>query len=100
MPGATTLDRIIIAAIGLLVAAVTVGTMSVLVTPAMADDATGARDDDGFELVTKGEDDDDDDDTGTGTGTGGGGGGGDSASNSNTGTTRGTGASSSKSNSS
>jgi hypothetical protein len=92
MPGATTLDRIIIAAIGVLVAAVTVGTMSVLVTPAMADDATGARDDDGFELVTKGEDDDDDGDTGTG--------GGDSASNSNTGTTRGTGQSNSKSNTS
>ena len=54
MPGATTLDRLIVAAIGVLVAGLAVGTLSVSVTPALADDATGARDDDAFELVAKG----------------------------------------------
>ena len=98
MPGATTLDRIIVAAVSLLIAAFAFGAMSVLVTPALADDTAGKRDDDAFELVAK-DDDDDDDDTGGGdTDTNGGSGGGDSNSNSKTGTTRGTGKSNSKSN--
>ena len=54
MPGATTLDRLIVAAIGVLVAGLAVGRLSGSVTPALADDATGARDDDAFELVAKG----------------------------------------------
>jgi hypothetical protein len=99
MPGATTYDRIIVAAVSFLIAAFTLGALSVLVTPALADDRAGVRDDDSFELVAKGEDDDDDD-GGTDTGTNGGAGAGDSNSNSKTGTTRGTGQSSSKSNSS
>ena len=95
MPGATTLDRIIVAAVSLLIAAFAFGAMSVLVTPALADDTAGKRDDDAFELVAK-DDDDDDDDTGGGdTGNGG-----DSNSNSKTGTTKGTGPSQSKSNTS
>jgi hypothetical protein len=98
MPGTTTLDRIIVAAVSLLIAAFALGAMSVLVTPALADDTAGMRDDDSFELVAKGDDDDDDDDGDTGTN--GGSGAGDSNSNSKTGTTRGTGKSNSKSNTS
>ena len=54
MPGATTLDRIMVAAVGALIAAFAFGAMSVLVTPALADDAAAKRDDDGFELVDEG----------------------------------------------
>jgi hypothetical protein len=100
MPGASTFDRTVIAAVGLLIAVFTLGMMAAPATPAHADDATGKRDDDAFELVTKGDDDDDDDTGGGDTGTGNGTGGGDSASNSKTGTTRGTGQSNSKSNTS
>lgn len=99
MPGSTTYDRIIVAAVSFLIAAFALAAMSALVAPAMADETAGVRDDDSFELVAKGEDDDDDD-TGTGTGTNGGAGAADSNSNSKTGTTRGTGKSNSKSNTS
>jgi hypothetical protein len=95
MPGSTTFDRIIVAAVSVLIAVFAFGAMSVLVTPALADDTAGKRDDDAFELVAKDDDDDDDD-----TGTNGGNGPGDSNSNSKTGTTRGTGKSKSKSNTS
>jgi hypothetical protein len=95
MPGSTTVDRIIVAAVSFLIAAFAFAAMSVLVAPAMADDTAGVRDDDSFELVAKDDDDDDDD-----TATDGGAGAGDSNSNSKTGTTRGTGKSNSKSNTS
>ena len=96
MPGTTALDRIIVAGVSLLIAAFAFGAMSVLVTPALADDTAGKRDDDAFELVAKDDDDDDDDTDGGDTPTGDG----DSNSNSKTGTTRGTGKSNSKSNTS
>lgn len=100
MPGATTFDRMLVAAVSLLTAIFALGAMSVLVTPAVADDTAGKRGgDDGFELVAKDDDDrgdgDDDDDTGSGNGDSR-----DSKSNSKTGTTRGTGKSHSKSNTS
>jgi hypothetical protein len=97
MPGATTFDRIVIASVSLLIAVFTFGAFSAAATPALADDASGKRDEDGLEVVAKDDDGDDDDTGGGATGTGGGG---DSASNSKTGTTRGTGPSKSKSNTS
>jgi hypothetical protein len=96
MPGQTTFDRIMFVAVAGLIAAFALGASGPLVSPAAADDATGNRGDDSFELVAKGEDDDDDDATGTDDGPGAA----DSASNSKTGTTRGTGESNSKSNTS
>lgn len=78
MPGATKLDRIIVAAVSLLIAAFALSAMSVLVKPAFADDPVGMRDDDAVELVAK--DDDDDDDTGD-----------DNGDETRTGTTQGTG---------
>lgn len=108
MPGATTFDRLLVGAVSLLTAIFAFGAMSVLVTPAVADDTAGKRGggDDGFELVAKDDDDGDDDgDTRTNTGRGGddtksNDKSRDSNSNSKTGTTRGTGQSNSKSNSS
>ena len=64
MPGATTLDRIIVAAIGCSSPLSPSAAMSVLVTPALANDATGP----GMTTARAGHkgEDDDDDDTGTG----------------------------------
>ena len=91
MPGATTLDRIIVAGVTLLLAAFAFGAMSVLVSPALADDSVGKRDDGAVGLVGGDDDDEgDDDDTRNGGDT--------SNSNSKTGTTKGTGKSHSKSN--
>ena len=98
MPGATTLDRIIVAAVTLLLAAFAFGSISMLVSPALADDSVAKRDDGRAELVAG--DDDDDDDTGTNGDNTGTNGGDTSNSNSKTGTTRGTGQSHSKSNTS
>ena len=97
MPGATTLDRIIVAAVTLLLAAFAFGSISVLVSPALADDSVGKRDEGAVGLVA-GDDDDDDGDTGTNGGDTGTNGGDTSNSNSKTGTTRGTGKSHSNSN--
>jgi hypothetical protein len=103
MPGATTLDRIIVLAVSTLIALFTFGTVSALVTTSVADDASGMRDDDARELVAQDEDDDDGDGPNARDGSRDGsrsrGDSRDSESNSRTGTTRGTGPSHSKSNS-
>ena len=93
MPGQTTLDRLLVAGVTMLLAVFAFGAMAATAQTAFADEI-GKRDDDAVELVAK-DDDDDDDDTGNT-----GGGGGDSNSNSKTGTTRGTGKSHSRSNTS
>jgi hypothetical protein len=59
MPGATTFDRILVIAVGALIALFTFGTVSTLVTSATADDVNVTRDDDAVEV--EGVDDDDDD---------------------------------------
>ena len=56
MPGATTFDRAVVTAVGLLIAAFAFGAIAATATPALADQATGKRDDDAFELVTKDDD--------------------------------------------
>ena len=58
MPGATTFDRILIVAIGALLALFMFGTVSSMVTSASADDASG-RNDDAVEIEAIEEDDDD-----------------------------------------
>ena len=108
MPGQSTLDRILVAAVTMLAAAFAFGAMSAYASPASADQtAGGKRDDDAFELVAKDDDDDDDDTALAKDGSRSRDGSGDrsrsrdrdSGSNSRTGTTRGTGPSRSRSNS-
>jgi hypothetical protein len=70
----TLLDRAIVAAVALLIAAFALATVSAFVPGAQADDQlVGTRDDDSGEVVTEDDDDDDDDiddPTGTTQGTG------------------------------
>src|SRR5687767_5215106 len=58
MPGATKFDRILIIAIGALLALFMFGTVSAMVTSASADDASGKRNDDAVEIEVVEEDDD------------------------------------------
>jgi hypothetical protein len=58
MPGATKFDRILIVAIGALLALFMFGTVSAMVTSASADDASGKRNDDAVEIEVVEEDDD------------------------------------------
>src|SRR5688500_15809283 len=83
MPGATKFDRILIVAIGALLALFMFGTMSAMVTSASADDATG-RNDDAVEIDVV-EEDDDADPLARGDSNSGGGGGDDSGGNSRSG---------------
>lgn len=110
MPGATTFDKLIVAAVAVLIAAFTLGALGPMVSQAIGDDVTGKRDDDAVEVEAIDDDDDDDDRfnrAGTRTGdTSGRAGSGDSGSrsigsnsaNTRTGTTRGTGVSKTVSN--
>ena len=111
MPGATTRDRIIIAAVAVLIGAFTLGALGPLVTPASGDDVAGKRDDDAVEVVPVDEEDDEDDrfaragdssggDTSRGTGDSGSRSIGSRSGNTKTGTTNNTGKSKSVSNSS
>jgi hypothetical protein len=59
MPGATTFDRIIVAAVAVLIGAFTLGALGPLVTEASGDDVSGKRDDDGVEVALVDEEDDD-----------------------------------------
>jgi len=61
MPGATTLDRIIVAAVAVLIAAFTLGSLGPLVSPASGDEVAGTRDDDAAEIEALEETDDDGD---------------------------------------
>lgn len=60
MPGATTLDKLIVAAVALLIAAFTLGAAGPLITQASGDDVTGNRDDVATEVDVADEEDDDD----------------------------------------
>jgi len=59
MPGTTTLDQIIVAAVAVLIAAFTLGTLGPLVSPATGDDVAGKRGGDGAEIEAVEEEDDD-----------------------------------------
>ena len=61
MPGATTFDRIIVAAVAVLIGAFTLGALGPLVTEASGDDVSGKRDDDGVEVALVDEEGDDGD---------------------------------------
>jgi hypothetical protein len=59
MPGATTFDRILVIAIGTLIALFTFGTVSTLVTSATADNVNVNRDDHAVEVESVEDDEDD-----------------------------------------
>jgi hypothetical protein len=62
MPGATTFDRIVVAAVAVLIGAFTLGALGPLVTEASGDNVNGVRDDDARDVVLIDEEDDDGDD--------------------------------------
>jgi hypothetical protein len=62
MPGATTVDRIIVVAVMVLIGAFTLGALGPLVTQASGDNVNGVRDDDAPDVVLIDEEDGDGDD--------------------------------------